>query len=243
MTTQQSNPVRRGEFRSPQPLIAGRPFFVAGIVPLATGLLEVTPPLASWVVGAAIAGIGALRTAWTMRERAKLRRFADDELAAGASPAETPVLTWRASELVSRGNRRILARSLRAVVAEAREPRFPTSSPLNRYGLRPHLGLVAALAQRVGRLEEPVDPRGMVLVERLIRDGFGPLYVRSKEPQLQAALERCLSALEPLREHEAASRTRFATSRTRFAASRSRRAAEAPAGARAVVVVRHRGRR
>ena len=105
MTKQHSPSPGSDEFRSPQPLIAGRPYFVASIVPLVTGLVGLTPPLASWVVGAAIAGIGALRLGVDDAGGARLRELADSELASGATPASAPFLSWRASELVTRGNR------------------------------------------------------------------------------------------------------------------------------------------
>ena len=108
----------------------------------------------------------------------------------------SPLLGWRASELVSRSNRRVLARSLRAIPAESEA--LLLVSPLNRRGVRPHLDLVRALAERVGTIEEPVAPRGMALVEQLLCDGFGPLYSPAKVNELQGALERCLTAFESL---------------------------------------------
>jgi hypothetical protein len=236
MTTPHSRSAGSDEFRSPQPLIAGRPYFAASIIPLITGLVGLTPPLASWLVGAAIASLGALRSARAIRKRTVLRRFADEQLVSGTSPTSSPLMVWRASELVSTWNRRVLARSLRSIVAEAGEPRVRTSSPVNRRGVGPHLDLVRALALRVGTLEEPANPRGMALVEQLICDGFGSLYVRDKAGLLRGDLECCLSALELPRDGEP-------TVTKRFTVSPTRQTSEAYARARAHVVVRDRGRR
>ena len=236
MTTQHSTSTGRDGFRPPQPLVAGRPYFAASLLPLSFGLAGLTAPLASLLVGAAIAGLGALRSAWAMRERRVLRRLADAQLVAGDPATSSPLLVWRASELVSPWNRRVLARSLRTIEADAREPRVPTSSPVNRRGVLPHLDIVRALAARVGALEEPVNPRGMVLVEHLICDGFGPLYLRDKSGRLRAELERCLSGLEPPRDDRPLSSGRLSL-------VRSRRTVASPARNRSRVVVRVRGRR
>lgn len=234
MTQQASTSTAPDGFRPPQPLIAGIPYFVASLIPLAAGLSEITPPLASLVVGAAIALLGALRSGWALRERRSLRTLADNQIVKGARPTSTPLLTWRASDLVSSRNRRTLARTLRTIEAEAVEPRVPTSSPINRRGIRPHVDIVHALAVRVGTLDQPVNPRGMALVERLICDGFGPLYVTGKAGQLQGALERCLSALDPSGDDMPESgRSRVVRSPWTTAPARRRRQ----------VVVRHRGLR
>lgn len=235
MTQQASTSTAPDGFRPPQPLIAGRPYFIASLIPLAAGLSEITPPLASLVVGAAIALLGALRSGWALRERRSLRMLADNQIVEGARPTSTPLLTWRASDLVSSRNRRILARTLRSIEAEAVEPRVPTSSPINRRGIRPHLDVVHALAAKVGALDEPVNPRGMVLVERLICNGFGPLYLRDRAAQLRAELERCLSALEPPHDDEPGSREQSRVARSPWTAAPARRPSQ--------VVVRHRGRR
>lgn len=110
--------MNRDAFHPPQPLIAGRPYFIVSVIPLAVGLVGLAPPLTAWLVGAAIAGLGALRSVWAMRERAALRRLADEQLVLGALPNSTPLLAWRASELVSRRNRPVraaLERSLNAL--------------------------------------------------------------------------------------------------------------------------------
>ena len=191
-----SGPVGGGAFYPPQPLADGRPYFIASLFPLTAGLVGSAPPLTALLVGAAIAGLGALRSLAAIRESSALRRLADELLISGASPTSSPLLGWRASELVSRSNRRVLARSLRAIPAESEA--LLLASPLNRRGVRPHLDLVRALAERVGTIEEPVAPRGMALVEQLLCDGFGPLYSHAKVNELPGALERCLTALGPV---------------------------------------------
>jgi hypothetical protein len=41
-----------------------------------------------------------------------------------------------------------------------------------------------------------VRPRGILLVERLLTDGSGPLYARERERRLHGSLEEALRALE-----------------------------------------------
>jgi hypothetical protein len=53
------------------------------------------------------------------------------------------------------------------------------------------------LAARL-RAPEPVTPRGVLLVEKLLTDGLAsPLYNRDRTADLEPTLLRCASALEP----------------------------------------------
>jgi len=191
------------------------------VLPLALGLVGLTPPLTGLIVGAAIAGFGAIRSLQVTRRRTRARRLADEQILSGALAGSSPLLGWRETELVSRSNRRVLARSLGAIPAESEA--LVLASPLNRRAVRLHLELVRALARRVGTLDEPVDPRGMVLVEQLICDGFGPLYARDMADELPRALDRCLSALEPRESSNAWSERARLTGRPTNTTARSAR--------------------
>ncbi len=230
-TQRHTDSAGRDEFRAADPLVAGRRYFIVSVLPLVAALTGVAPSLSGWLVGAAIAGLGAFRSISAWRERTLLRRLADEQLRFGRLPTATPVLSWRAGELVSAGNRRIIARSLRAIVTEC-ETGPVRLTILNRRGVRQHLDLIRPLAERVGKLEQPVSARGMALIEHLLCDGFGPLYAHGKVDGLDEALARCSNALEPLSEREPAAR--------RFPLSRTTRLIEAPTKAR---TVHHRGRR
>ena len=95
----------------------------------------------------------------------------------------------------------MLAKALRGVVSELDARRLPGASPLNRSGARPHAGLIQALADRVGDLERPVSARGLLLVEDLLTDGWGPLYARNRVGEIGASLRRCLTTLDDGRGH------------------------------------------
>jgi hypothetical protein len=126
----------------------------------------------------------------------RLRRRADEELLAGTPQAAFPLLAWRAAQLTSDRNRRVLARSLHATVVDLDAGLLPGASPLNRMAARPQAQLIQALADRLDDLSRPVSPRGVLLVEALLTDGTGPLYARSRADELRAALERCLTELD-----------------------------------------------
>ena len=73
----------------------------------------------------------------------------------------------------------------------------PSAVPLNRAGARPQVELLRTLAARL-RAPEPVTPRGVLLVEKLLTDGLAsPLYNRDRTADLEPTLLRCASALEP----------------------------------------------
>ena len=129
---------------------------------------------------------------------ARRRRTADRLLRTGVRVhPQSELLMWRAAELTSDHNRKMLAGSLRRVVREVDRPSLMTAVPLNRRNLRPHLPLVRWLADRLASLERPVAAQGMVLVEELLRDGFvSPLYLGGRREGLREIIERCLAALD-----------------------------------------------
>jgi len=52
------------------------------------------------------------------------------------------------------------------------------------------------LAARLYDLSQPVAPRGVLLVERLLYDGAGPLYSRSAPNRLRTEVQQARAALE-----------------------------------------------
>jgi hypothetical protein len=128
------------------------------------------------------------------RRLAAARRDADAELAATTLPS--PRLAWRTNELCSDDHRREVAESILDVLQASRSRVLPSASPLNRGAARAEAELflrIAAVLEDVGR---PVRPRGILLVERLLTDGSGPLYARERERRLHGSLEEALRALE-----------------------------------------------
>jgi hypothetical protein len=187
---------RQEAFRGPSPLKAARPFLVLSLVPLVAGVAGLIPQLDGFVLGALIAGAGALRAAIEYRQLSRLRRLADRQLLGTAAPRVAELVAWRTGELTSERNRRVLAKTLRGVVSELDARRLPGASPLNRTGARHQAGLICALADRVGDAERPVSAQGVLLVEELLTDGWGPLYARDRVDELGASLRRCLTSLD-----------------------------------------------
>jgi hypothetical protein len=185
-------------FEVPRPIGAATPLLAVAVVAACTAL-AVSPrlPLALAAGALLFAGVRAFSAA---RDRSLLRRQADALLQTGAHVhPQSQLLLWRSAELTAERNRRSLARSLRRIVQEVERPSPLSASPLNRRGVRPHLELVRALADRVGSLERPVAAQGMVLVEQLVTDGLGSsLYQGGRSGDLPEAVAACIAALEPV---------------------------------------------
>jgi hypothetical protein len=82
------------------------------------------------------------------------------------------------------------------VVHSADERLLPSASPLDRCAIRASRVDLLMLAARLCDLSRAVTPRGVLLVERLLHDGSGPLYSRGAPDELGAALRRALGALD-----------------------------------------------
>lgn len=122
------------------------------------------------------------------------RRAADEELL--RTPVPSLRLAWRAAELVVPKRRLELARSLRHLVRDA-DPRYlPGAAPINRRAIRAASDNFLVIADRLQDLDSPVAPRGILLVERLLVDGSGPLYDHEHADELPAAVEAAGDALE-----------------------------------------------
>jgi hypothetical protein len=186
---------RAGGIDLPRPLRAARPFLALSLLLAGVTAAGLIPAVEGLMLGALCAGAGAIRAGMDQHDLSKLRRLADEQLLHGAEAGSSPLLGWRASEVISARNRSILSRSLRGVVRDLGRT-LPGASPLNRVGARPHAGLIERLSFRVGDLERPCSPRGILRVQQLLTDGWGPLYERSRAAELPGALERCLVELD-----------------------------------------------
>jgi hypothetical protein len=122
------------------------------------------------------------------------RRRADAELLTARLPS--PRLAWRTEELVAGASRAELGRSLTDVVHSADERLLPSASPLNRGSIRELRAQLLELAARLYDLSQPVAPRGVLLVERLLYDGAGPLYSGSTPNRLRAEVRQARAALD-----------------------------------------------
>jgi hypothetical protein len=133
-----------------------------------------------------------------LRARVYFRRARlDGLLAEGASPQESPEPAIRASQLTSMRLRGQLADSLEKVVriARGKSPTRTACPPLARADIR---ACTAALLQLALGLREDgeVNVTGVVLAQRLLTDGTGPLYVYGRDDELWHATRRASAALE-----------------------------------------------
>jgi hypothetical protein len=122
------------------------------------------------------------------------RKDADREILRSAVPSLR--VMWRAAELVAPKRRLELARSLRRLVREA-DPRFlPSAAPVNRVAVRVCGDLLLETAARLEDLDRPISGRGVLMLDRLLVDGSGPLYEFGPADKLIDALEAAEAALE-----------------------------------------------
>jgi hypothetical protein len=132
-----------------------------------------------------------------LNERRRLRarrRAADEELL--HTEWVSPFLAWRVNELLARKNRVELARSLRDLVASSQPRYLPGAAPVDRVAVRAEATSLLALATRLEG-PDPVAPRGVLLVDRLLVDGLSPLYCRGEDGALASCLDTARHALEP----------------------------------------------
>ena len=139
-------------------------------------------------------------TSSTLIEPARvwLRRGAlDRRLAQGADPHASRELSRRARQLESPRVRAGLAAGLLRIVEAAQEPRRGHSAqvPLNRREILGEAELIAELARDVTS-SDPVSPRGVALVERLLTSGGSPFFFGvDPERELHVALRQARAAL------------------------------------------------
>lgn len=161
-------------------------------------LLDADPGL-PWQAGVLAAAFflaaGGVRTVEARHELTAVRRVADRLIVdKPRSRDASAVVRWRSNELTSRAARDALRREVDRTLQALDPARLPSASPLRRPVVRCCDDLLEALAGRLGD-EQPVDARGILLTQRLLRDPASPLY--SEGLQLPRELGRVLGALEP----------------------------------------------
>lgn len=62
--------------------------------------------------------------------------------------------------------------------------------------MRTHYGVLVQLAERLECHEQMVSPRGMILAQRVLGDGGGPLFNPGRADELGPALAEALRGLE-----------------------------------------------
>ncbi len=123
------------------------------------------------------------------------RRRADDWLRTATGEVVPEAYVWRAAQLTSSRERRLLARSLRLVAQRALD-RSAVARPLRLTAARERRLALEALAKRLEREAEPVTPAGMLRVVDLVTAGGGPLWGTNEEA-LGEAIDTTLRLLAP----------------------------------------------
>jgi hypothetical protein len=169
------------------------PYAAAAAVALAVGWAVGLSWADRLVLPVAIVLLGLIKTAQRWNERRRRRAVADAWLLNGGRPTQ---FAWRAEELTSPGERRLLARSLRAVVRELGFPGRRSTVPLNRRALRPHAEEIAALAERLDDLDRPISPAGILEVEELLTSPGSPLFLHESDADVSKTLAKIHRKLE-----------------------------------------------
>jgi uncharacterized membrane protein len=123
------------------------------------------------------------------------RRRADSWLRSATGIVVPRAYAWRAAQLTSLRNRRMLARTLRLVAETAQGRPVGRNRPRLTAARQRRISL-EALAKKLERGDEPVTPAGMLRVTELITAGAGPLWGTSEE-ELGEAIETTLTVLAP----------------------------------------------
>lgn len=134
----------------------------------------------------------------SLRARRERRRKADDWLASATGTFVAPQYAWRAVELCSPRQRRVLARTLRHLLESATDRQaIRRVRPLPLVAVRQHRAAVRDLIVRLEAVHEPVTPAGMLRVGHLITDGASPLYGAARGDALGECIASTLDLLEP----------------------------------------------
>jgi hypothetical protein len=154
------------------------------------GVRAIQPGMAKTMAAiAVVGGLGAIVAARILN----LHRteILDDILLSGFRHVGGPDVGRRADELVTLRRRRQLADTLERFV-EVASTNNPCSVPLHRPALRAMAPKVHELTARLREPEATVEPRGMVLVRRLVTDGSAsPIFAPVGPPRdLERALDR-----------------------------------------------------
>lgn len=118
----------------------------------------------------------------------------DDALLSGELSPDSGKGRKRAEQLVSRRHRAKAAEALRELVEEAQKPHaslFNANLRIQRYLIRQNQDAILALAQELEELPA-VNPRGVILADRLIVDGESPVYITESAIEENGALVRAV---------------------------------------------------
>jgi hypothetical protein len=124
-------------------------------------------------------------------------RSLDDRLLAGERPEENGQLMARSARLLEPGYRSEVAAALRDMLDAAEHARrlfFKAQVQLREPKIIAARWLILDLADQL-EADAAVSPRGVILADRLIRDGDSPLFWPCNE-SVDSAIKEALSALQ-----------------------------------------------
>ena len=128
------------------------------------------------------------------------KRSLDDRLLSGELSPDTGEGKKRAEQLASPRHRAQCAQALRELVEEALRPHpsfFNANLRVQRFPIRENQELIFTLARELEELPA-VNPRGVILADRLVQDGESPAYAYPYEDkgEIARAVERARQALK-----------------------------------------------
>ena len=138
---------------------------------------------------------GLFQLARALRVVDHCRRRADEWLRTSPGTFVPAAYAWRAAQLTSSHERRMLAKTLRRVAEISCERPIATYRPRLSAACHKSVSL-ESLAKTLERENEPVTPAGMLRVTDLITAGGGPLWGTSEEA-LGNEIETTLAVLTP----------------------------------------------
>jgi uncharacterized protein YecE (DUF72 family) len=128
------------------------------------------------------------------------RRSVDDRLLSGELSPESGEGRVRAEQLLAAHHREQCAQALRDLVEEAQRSHpsfFSANLRVQRFVIRENQALILTLAQELEELAV-VNPRGVILADRLVQDGESPAYAYPNEDhgELARAVQEARAALK-----------------------------------------------
>ena len=131
------------------------------------------------------------------------KRSLDDRLLSGELSFDSGEGRERAEQLMSESHRAKSAKALRDLVKEADEHHssfFNANLKVQRQVIRENKILILTLAKELEDLPE-VNPRGVILADRLVTDGESPVYfpeyLIEDHGEVVEAVEQARAALKP----------------------------------------------
>ena len=173
---------------------AAAPFAVLSLLSLLLLFVSRVPSSVAVVAAIAFALAAVARAEQEHRALSRLQSSIDQVLLRKDPTPLSPVLVWRAGQLSAPGAREHLAAALRRVERSAAASHLAGASPLNRPAVRASAPELEAVVDCLAGTD-PVRPRGILLVRRVLDDPGSPLYGDAPADELRAALRRALAAL------------------------------------------------